>query len=157
MILSTSIFKYLSILSNLSCFPRRELFTIPAGNPIQVKVLISFWFFSIHSFICGYLTIGSTISWRMVERVDFLPHCWVTRGNFCSGEQYVALTYCARTTSTSWCCDATSRYRSPVAVRFASCEKANSSVFEPRNLEHFHRCRSQSRKKLPKMNTLIKN
>lgn len=35
----------------------------------------------------------------------------VTRGNFCSGEQYVALTYCASATSASWCCHATRRYR----------------------------------------------
>lgn len=33
---------------------------------------------------------------------------YVTRGNFCSSEQYVALTYCTSATSTSWCCHATS-------------------------------------------------
>lgn len=76
----------------------------------------------------------------------------VTRGNFCSGEQYVALTYCARTTSTSRCCHATRRYRNLDAIaapgRFASREKANCGVFRPRNLEHFFYRRRASCKKL---------
>lgn len=43
----------------------------------------------------------------------------ITRGNFCSGEQYVALTYCASATSASWCCHATRLYRNSQC--FAIC------------------------------------
>lgn len=67
-------------------------------------------------------------------------HCRAyNEGQFlCSDEQYVALTYCAR----HRLADAVTRHAGiairDAAVRFASCEKANFDVFEPRNLEHFY-------------------
>jgi len=56
-------------------------------------------------FIYRQIVIDSMISWRTIERAGFPLSNRVTRGNFCSGEQYVALTYCAGTTSR--CCHAT--------------------------------------------------
>lgn len=64
--------------------------------------LISFRFFPIE-WHRQSTAADSTISWRTAARRPCGPAIVgrVTRGNFCSGEQYVALTYCARATSTS--------------------------------------------------------
>lgn len=64
-------------------------------------------------------------------------HCRAyNEGQFLCIEQYVALTYCARHRLT----DAVTRHAG-IAIhdaRFASREKVNFDVFEPRNLEHFY-------------------
>jgi len=74
------------------------------------KVLLFFRFFFDWLALLT-VAIGTTVSWRM-DRACGLPIVgYVTRGNLCSGEQYVALTYCTSATSTSWCCHATHRYR----------------------------------------------